>query len=690
MKKSLLLEIGSEEIPAGFIPIALAFMQERMEKIFKELNLDHGTIKAFGTPRRLAVMVEKIPENLPDAKETKMGPPKKIAFDESGNPTKVALGFANSAGVDIADITIANTPKGEYLCVSKVTPGRPAEEVLPGILSQIIGEIPFRKTMKWANPEVRFARPVHWILSLYGDKILPVSFGDVTAGNISAGNRFMARKPIKIKTPKAYETALEKAYVIPDVERRKNLIWEKATEIAGKINGEIRDKDLLDEVVNLVEYPHMIMGNFDERFLDMPKEVLVTVMKHHQRYFPVYKSGDETKLMSCFLGASNIIPKDEAIVRTGYERVLKARLEDGKYFFTEDLKTPLEEYARRLADVVFHKDLGTSHEKVERFTRIATTIAEQIAPDKKDKVKSAAMLCKGDLNSLMVYEFPELQGIMGREYALKQGIDPEVAVAIYEHYLPTSSKADLPQGIVGALVGIADRIDTICGCFGIGEIPTGTSDPYALRRQAIAILNIVLDKGYRISLPKLISLSLELLSSKIKGDAQTLKQQILEFFKSRFVMILQDRGISGDVVEAALAPGFDDPVDAFMRASALNLAKEEPWFASICAASKRVENILKKVAIDTSLSPDLFAQQEEKDLYAKFKEVEAPFVDYAAKGDYASALKLLASLKSPIDTFFDKVLVMAEDANVKNNRIALLKGLVDMFSGIARFSCVRT
>ncbi len=442
-------------------------------------------------------------------------------------------------------------------------------------------------------------------------------------------------------------------------------------------------------MVNLLEYPHIIIGRFDDAFLDLPPEVLVTVMIHHQRYFPMYSLDDATGLRPYFVAVSNIVPKNDAVVRAGNERVLKARLDDGKYFFTEDLNIPLKEYAEKLNDVIFHKDMGTSYEKMERFRKVALYLAGILAPAKKDQVSEAAYLCKADLNSLMVCEFPELQGIMGREYALRQGVNPEVAQAIREHYLPTSAEGELPKGIIGDIVGIADRIDTICGCFGVGLIPTGTSDPFALRRQTIAIENIILAKGYRISISDLIKQALLHLAPKLKRDGAEVRDEVLSFFRSRFVSILQGKGISGDVIEA-VARDFDDPLDTFMRASAIMSVKPEPWFGSICAASKRVENILKKVEAAGNIKESLFAQDEEKTLYSRFKEMEDPFIAHSVKGEYASALKLLAGLKEPIDNFFDKVLVMSDDAQVRSNRIALLKNLVGLFDRVAQFSKIST
>jgi len=689
MARTLLFEIGTEEIPSGFIVPALNFMKSFMGERLTALRLDHEDIRVFSTPRRLALKVSGIAETLPDATETKTGPPKSIAFDKDGNPTKAGLGFAQTCGVNISEVTIARTPKGEYLSVTRTTPGRPAREVLPALLEEMIPKIPFTKTMRWSNQGVRFARPVHWILALFGIDVLPVAFGDISSGRVTFGNRFMAREPLEVADPETYEQVLDKAHVIPDLDKRKHAIWSTLENEAKKLGAEIRDRDLLDEVANLLEYPHPIIGTFDEDYLTVPSEVLVTVMKHHQRYFPMYVSGDRSKLKACFGAFSNIVPKDDAVVRAGNERVFKARLDDGRYFFVEDLKVPLAVYADRLRDVIFHKDLGTSWEKVQRFSQVALALAERIAPEKKDKVKEAASLCKADLNSLMVCELPELQGIMGKEYALRQGIDPEVAVAIREHYLPASADDVLPSGVVGDIVGVADRVDTICGCFGVGMVPSGTSDPYALRRQTIAIENILLGKGYRISVGWLVDKSLHRLEGKLKRPAAEVKQEVVAFFANRFVSILQAKGIPGDVIESVIGT-FDDPVDTLQRALALSSVRKEPWFEPICAASKRVENILKKAATQAAVDPKLLAQDEEKALHKAFSAMEQPFLAHTSNGRYTEALKLLAGLKEPIDSFFDKVLVMSEDVAVRENRVALLKGLVSLFDKVAKFSKIST
>jgi glycyl-tRNA synthetase beta chain len=685
----LLFEIGSEEIPAGFIVPALNYMKDFTAKAFAEVKLANSGMETFGTPRRLAIRIKDVPEKLDDIDEVKMGPPKSAAFNKDGNPTKAGLGFAKNLGVDISAVGFEQTEKGVYLCLKRTIPGRPAKEFLEGLLTELMVKIPFPKTMKWSNPGVTFARPVHWILAIYGTQILDIRFGNLTSGDTTCGNRFMSPAPVKISSPSDYEKTLEKAFVIPGIEKRKSLIWEGLEKAANADGGHVLDKELLDEVVNLVEWPHVIKGSFKPEFLSLPKEVPVTEMKHHQRYFPIYTDKEGKKLKPAFFTICNIVPRNDSVVQAGNERVLKARLDDGAYFFDQDLKTPLADYAARLKDVIYHKDLGTCLDKVERFTMNALWLAEKLSPEKRDKIKLACGLCKGDLNSLMVGEFPELQGIMGREYALKQGADPEVADVIRDHYLPASADDVLPRGPAGDIVGMADRIDTICGCFGIGMPPTGTSDPYAIRRQTIAIENIILGKGYVLKISELISQSIKTLSSKLKKPAADVQADVMEYFRQRFAGILQSKGITGDVIESVIG-SFDDALDTFARAEALASIKSEPWLASICSASKRVENILKKADATDSIDDGLFAQEQEISLYKAFRDVETPFINHAAGGEYNEALKLLAGLKEPIDAFFDKVLVMAEDQHVRANRLALLKRIVSMFSRVARFSAITT
>lgn len=683
MARSLLFEIGCEEIPAGFIVPALEFMAKRLGERFDAIGLKHGEAEIFGTPRRLAVRFNDLAEKLDDTVETKLGPAKNMAFDAEGNPTKAALGFCRGAGVDIKDVEFRATEKGEYLCVEKTIPGGATAEMLPAILSEVITQIPFRKTMRWSNAGVRFARPVHWLVALFGSDVLPVSFGDLKAGNITYGNRFMSKGELKIDEPARYEAVLEDEYVVPSIEKRKARILEGLKQAASEIDAEIRDTDLLDEVAGLIEYPYVIRGNFDQSFLKMPPEVLVTVMIHHQRYFPLYDQAG--KLKSSFLAVSGIIPNDDAVVRAGNEKVLRARLADGQYFFESDLEVPLKDFAERHKQVIFHKDLGTSWAKIERFSALAGYLAEFLAPEQQAKVKLAADLCKADLNSQMVYEFPELQGIMGREYAIAQGIDPEVAVAIHEHYLPANAEDRLPVNVIADIVGMADRLDTICGCFAIGQTPTGNSDPYALRRQTIAIENILVGKGYRVSISEMVDQALSQLADKLKRPGTEVHAEIIDFFRSRFVSILQAKGFTGDVIEAVIGD-FDDPLDTLRRAEALAEVREEAWFASICAASKRVENILKKAPAGSAIKPELFEIEPEHKLYAAYQEVEQSFIAAAAKGDYTAALKLLVSLSQPIDAFFDGVMVMCENEAVRMNRLSLLESLLGLFGRIARFA----
>jgi len=681
--KELFLEIGTEEIPAGFITRAMAEMEAMITKELTSARLSFGEVRTLATPRRLALAVKGIPAIQPDAEITVSGPSKKAAYDANGNPTKAAEGFARGQGVDVTSLRIIDTEKGEYLAVTKQETGRPAHELLSEILPQLIAGIPFKKSMRWGDLDVRFARPIHWIVALFDGIVVPFRFGNIESGTISRGHRFMANTPFPVRDFAHYLDECERHFVIPDPERRKDIIRRETHRVALATGGHLLpDEELLDQVTFLVEYPSAVAGTFPQEFLAVPKEVLITSMRSHQRYFSIVD--DQGRLLPGFITINNTLTEDPSVVIKGNERVLRARLSDARFFFEEDKKIKLDERVEGLKKVVYQQKLGTSFEKMERFKALAEHLAEQLNPAVKPQTVRAAWLCKADLISGMVGEFPEVQGIMGREYALLEGEEAAVANAIAEHYLPVQAGGDLPTSDCGAFISMADKLDTICGCFGVGLIPTGAADPYALRRATIGIIAIILDKGYRLSLPALINRSLELLGSKLTRPAGQVASDVLEFFRGRFVNLLGNE-YATDAVDAAVAAAFEDLVDVRARIAALDAFKSHPDFEPLAVAFKRIGNIIKE-GNDALVDPALFQDDAEGALYQAFHSVKVMVDGNVTRGAWMDALTGIASLRGPVDSFFDRVMVMAEDQGVRANRLALLTAIARMFGRVADFS----
>ena len=538
--------------------------------------------------------------------------------------------------------------------------------------------------MRWKDLDIRFARPIHWIVALYDGAVVPFSYGDLESGNRSRGHRFMAPGEFTVTGAEDYLAKAEKHQVIPDFDKRRRLIVQQletlAIELGGKINP---DEELLNEVCFLVETPQALAGSIEERFLQLPPELLITSMREHQRYFTLIDG--QGRLLPHFITIANTQATDPEVVVAGNERVLKARLSDAMFFWREDQKTKLETRLEPLKKVVYQAKLGTSYEKIERFTELAAGLAEKLAPETLELTKRAALLAKCDLETGMVYEFPELQGVMGREYALLEGEDKRVARAIYEHYLPIQAGGVLPSDDVGAFVSLADKIDTICGCFSVGLIPSGTADPYALRRSAIGILAIILDRGYAISIPELVSKSLQLLENKRQRPAEQIMTEVVEFIRLRLVNMLSGLGLPADVVEAVLSAEFSEPVEALERIKALSALKERDDFEPLAVAFKRVGNMVKG-GLHQAIEPALLSEASEKVLYERLQAVANRVTDLVAERNYQQALEEIAGLRPPVDAFFDSVMVMVDDEPVKNNRLALLTGIYDLFSGIADFS----
>jgi len=680
--KELFLEIGTEEIPAGFLPKAMADMEGLVRKELESARLTFGTVRTLATPRRLVLHVTDIPALQPDAETTALGPARSIAFGPDGKPGKAAEGFARGQGIDVSQLTVIATDKGEYLAAVKKETGKPVHLLLAEILPRLIGNIPFKKSMRWGDFDVRFARPIHWIVALFDGIVVPFSFGPIESGSVSRGHRFMGNTAFPVRDFGHYLDECERHFVIPDPEKRKEIIRREIHRTAETAGGHLLpDESLLDEVTYLCEYPSTVHGTFPADFLQVPKEVLITSMRSHQRYFSVLDT--EGKLLNCFITINNTLTEDPSVVVKGNERVLRARLSDARFFFEEDKKIKLDERVEALKKVVYQQKLGTSFEKMERFRTLAEGLAEQLSPAVKTQTARAATLCKADLVSSMVGEFPEVQGIMGREYALLEGEPAAVANAISEHYLPTQAGGDLPASDIGAFVSIADKLDTICGCFGVGLIPTGSADPYALRRSALGIINIILEREYKLSLSALIDAALDLLAPKLTRPAQEVKADVMEFFRGRFVNLMADR-YPGDAVDAATAVNYDDLPDAASRIAALAAFKSRPDFCELAVTFKRVGNIVKE-GVDVKISQDLFEDPVEGALAAAVDNVSRSVFAAIRVKDYLTALTEIASLRGFVDSFFDKVMVMAEDEKVRQNRLALLTGIARLFGGIADF-----
>jgi glycyl-tRNA synthetase beta chain len=561
-------------------------------------------------------------------------------------------------------------------------------QLLPEFCLYIIASIPFRKSMRWADFDMRFARPIHWILALFGGEIVHFKIENITSSNRSCGHRFMSPASFEVKNFQDYTSKAEEAFVIIDPEKRRQMIQDEAKRAAQAVGGRpYYTDDLMNTVTFLVEYPSVICGTFDNDFLRLPKEVLMTTMISHQKYFPVMD--DKNGLLPYFITVNNTVARDPLVVARGNEKVIRARLSDARFFFEEDRKIPLDRRVEDLRKVVFHSLLGTSYEKVARFRELAAFIANKVAPSAKATVDRAAYLAKADLDTQMVCEFTELQGIMGREYAVLAGEGMIISQAIYEHYLPIAAGGELPETIEGSIVSIADKIDSIVGFFGVNLAPTGTADPYALRRQALGIINIILQKKFSLPLDSMIDKSLNLLEEKLKRPRKETKAAVLDFFKGRLENQLMAQGYPYDVIEAVLAMGIGDITESVRKIDAMISFKTHPDFEPLTVAFKRVVNILKGFSGNEVL-PDLFDSKEEENLFLSYREISEKVKHYIDHTDYQTALMTLALLRKPVDAFFESVLVMAQDEKVRLNRLSLLNKLADLFYLIADFSKIVT
>ncbi len=688
MASEFLLEIGTEEIPARFIPPALAEVAASFRKLLEQERIAAGGILTWGTPRRLTLVAQDVADSQSEVSTEIIGPPRAVAYDSYGNPTPAAQGFAKNQGVAVGDLIEVDTPRGVYLAVSKRAAGRPTRERLQELLPSFILGISFPKSMHWGSETITYARPIHWILARLGGEVLPFTVGDVTSDGMTYGHRFLAPQALEVEDAEDYVEALKKAWVIVDPQVRRAHLEKELAQAAAQVGGEVvPNPGLLEENSFLVEYPSVVCGNFEDKFLALPEEVLITSMREHQRYFSL--RGKDGKLLPHFIAVNNTLTRDPEVVRQGHERVLRARLSDAMYFYGVDSKVPLADRVDALKGVVFHSLLGTSYEKMERFREMAVFLAQRLAPDLTDAVRRAAYLSKADIVTEMVGEFPSLQGVMGRQYALLFKEPPEVAEAIFTQYLPRHAGDILPGDLTGALVGMADRLDTICGCFGVGLIPTGAADPYGLRRHALAIIHILRDKGLHLNLPEVVMKALDLLKGKISRTPEETALEVLDFFQTRLQHLLLSEGLDNETVAAVLAAGGEDVVDAADKAKALEEVRQSPDFPALAVAFKRVINIARG-ADAAEVAPLLFEHPEEKMLFEAAALMEEEVGQALEKRDYPAACRALAKLKGPVDGFFEKVLVMAEDEKLRRNRLALLVGISNTFLQMADFSRIST
>ena len=701
---ALLLEIGTEEIPAGYIKPALRALAATLQQEMTAARIEHGPAKIYGTPRRLAVKIEKVAARQLPLKTELTGPPVRIGIDESGKPTTAARKFAEKAGVKVEKLTIKDTRKGTYLCAVKQERGLVTPTLLKDILPKVVLGIPFPKTMRWADLDITFARPIHSILALLGSKIIQFKIGNTKAGRYSYGHSFMHPGKIKIDSADDYIKELKSARVVVDLDVRRKAVEHEITKAAKEVHGSILpDEELVDIVNNLIEYPVAVAGKFDDTYLELPDEVLITAMREHQKYFAVIDKSE--KLLSHFIAVNNTVARDMKLVAVGHERVLRARLADAQFFYESDLQVSNDTRLEKLKGVLFQAQLGTMYDKTQRVAKIGKFITKAAdlgllggkqVNELKSQVSRAAKLCKTDLVSQVVGEFPKLQGVMGRVYAAIAGELSTVSTAIEEHYRPAYSGGPLPDTLAGSILSIADKIDSICGCFSAGLIPTGASDPYALRRQGIGIIQIMNEKGFFFSLRKLIRKSLQQFDLKGTDELSALTQKVYTFLKNRIIQLLADQGYAKDAIKAVVDASIDNIPNIWSRLEALESLKAKPDFEPLAVAFKRVGNIIKKSDKSEAhgkldeVNENLFEHESESALLAAFKKVEKGVSNAMEKGLFEKALLDIAALRGPVDAFFDGVMVLAEDKAVRRNRLALLGHIAALFGKFADFSKLST
>ncbi|WP_414576332.1 glycine--tRNA ligase subunit beta [Anabaena sp. CCY 9402-a] len=710
---AFLLEVGTEELPASFLSGAIAQWRSRIPQSLAAHSLAYESVEVYGTPRRLAVLITGLPSQQPDREEEIKGPPAQAAFKD-GQPTQAALGFAKKQGVAIEALEVRPTEKGDFVFVQKSIPGQPVADILTELVPQWIYTLEGKRLMRWGDGDVRFSRPIRWLVSLLDESVLPIALENgaikIQSDRISHGHRVLHPEPVTIHNASDYVKTLRYAHVIVDPQERTNLIQEQVQAAVQKLDGSTEMyPDLLAEVTNLVEWPSPVVGKFETEFLALPTEVITTVMVSHQRYFPVFKAGSTTTLQSYFVTVGNGDPNKAEIIAVGNERVIRARLADGQFFYKSDLSKALENYLPQLETVTFQEDLGSLRAKIDRIVKIAGRISSQLQLTASDsqQTERAALLCKADLVTQMVYEFPELQGIMGQKYAIASGESTEVATAIFEHYLPRGADDILPQTLTGQVVGLADRLDTLVSIFGLGLIPTGSSDPFALRRAANAVVNITWAANLQINLATLLEQIASDFATQYNKDLAQLTTALQEFFLQRIRTLLQEeKQIDYDLVNAVLGENdpeyteraLEDLLDVRDRALYLQQIRRDGTLDKIYETVNRSTRLAAQGDLDTKqldptsvVSPELFQKSSESALYAALVKLVPQTQAAQQSRNYQLLVAGLENIAPTVGNFFDgadSVLVIDPDPEIKRNRLNLLGLLRNHARVLADFGAI--
>ena len=673
MNNYLLYEIGVEEMPSRFVQSTLDQLVSGLKSRLEEKRVAFEDIDTFATPRRLILVVKGLADRQADLEEEVKGPAKKISIAEDGSFTKAAQGFMRGKGLSESDVYFKDLNGTEYIFATIREEGKDTDEVLMEVLPEIVKSVVFPKSMRWGGKNMRFVRPIRWLVALHNDKVVPVDLEGIIASNVTVGHRFLGAKSIEVSSIEDYFKKLEENFVVYDQDLRKDMIRKQIDQVAASIGGKVEmDEELLDEVTYIVEYPTAFYGEFDKSYTELPKEVVKTPMKAHQRYFPVV--GEDSNLLPYFIAVRNGNDYKIENVKAGNEKVLEARLADAKLFVNEDRQHDLEYYRNKLNTVVFQEKLGTLLDKSERIYNIAKVYGKEVDVNIED-LESAAYYAKADLVTNMVFEFDELQGYMGMQYSRLEGNNDTVSKAIYEHYMPRFNGDTVPSTMEGAILSIIDKMDTIAGFFAIGIQPTGSADPFALRRQCIGILTILLEKNIEIDVARLASISLDQYSS-VEFDKDSVIDNIIEFFNERTKNMFKDMGIRYDVVEAVLASDEKNISDLYVRAEAMNKWIDRDSLTDMLVAFNRVSNLAEGAETD-KIDQALLLEDVEKELYDNFKDVDSKISDLMDQKEYTKSLDAFASLKPAVDNFFDNVMVMSDNPKLRTNRLALLKNISD-------------